>query len=360
MDAVISVDEGQNIILFNEGAEEIFGYRAEEVLGQPLELLIPPRFRRKHREHLDAFGSGEEPARRMGERGKIHGQRQDGEEFPAEASISKLEVNGERIYSVVLRDVSAQADYEDTLEREALELGRSNRELEAFASVASHDLQEPLRKIRAFGDRLRVEAGDRLEDQNRVYLERMLGAAERMSDLIGDLLAYARVTSRGSPFERVDLTALVREVTADLEIPLNESGGRIDVATLPAVEADPLQMRLLFQNLLGNALKYRREGVPPVVDVSGTIQQDPRPGVEIQVRDNGIGFDEKYRDRIFEVFQRLHGRGQYDGTGIGLAICRKIVEHHGGVISASAEPGLGATFLVTIPMPAQSRAEGRG
>jgi light-regulated signal transduction histidine kinase (bacteriophytochrome) len=292
----------------------------------------------------------------MGQRGTIHGRRKNGEEFPAEASISKLQIDGRWTYSVVLRDVTDQARREETMARQTVELERSNRELEAFASVASHDLQEPLRKIRAFGDRLRAGIAEDLDDENRTHLDRMLSAAARMSELIGDLLSFARVTTRGHPFELVNLNEVIREVVGDLEVALNESGGSIEVGALPAIEADPTQMRLLMQNLIGNALKYRRENVPPMVKVTGTFHPGPRPALVIEVQDNGIGFDEKYRERIFEVFQRLHGRGQYDGTGMGLAICKRIVERHGGAISARATPGIGATFLVNLPATARSGA----
>lgn len=236
----------------------------------------------------------------------------------------------------------------------------SNQELEQFAYVASHDLQEPLRKIQAFGDRLKVKAGPQLGDDARDYLDRMQNAAGRMQTLINDLLAFSRVTSKAQPFVPVDLNRVARDVLADLETRIEQSGGRVVLGPLPTIDADPLQMRQLFQNLIGNALKFHRPGVPPLVRVTAeqtTMEPPPtqpalgpRPYVRLSVADNGIGFDPKYLDRIFNVFQRLHGRGQYEGSGVGLAICRKIVDRHAGVITAASTPGEGATFVVLLPL----------
>jgi signal transduction histidine kinase/DNA-binding response OmpR family regulator len=233
----------------------------------------------------------------------------------------------------------------------ATELQRSNRELEQFASVASHDLQEPLRKIQAFGDRLHARCSAQLSEQGRDYLERMRAAAARMSKLINDLLVFARVTTRAQPFVEVDLDHEARHVVSDLEGRLQQTGGRIEIGSLPTLQADLTQIRQLMQNLIGNALKFHRSDEPPIVWVQGRLVPDANGKrlCEITVRDNGIGFDEKYRDRIFQLFERLHGRDEYEGTGIGLAICRKIVERHGGTITAQSAPEQGATFTVLLP-----------
>lgn len=241
----------------------------------------------------------------------------------------------------------------------ALDLQRSNRELEQFAAVASHDLQEPLRKIQAFGDRLLNQNREQLGDKGRDYLDRMLASAGRMRRLIDELLDYSRVTTQGKPFSMVDLAALVREVIGDLEGQLQRTGGSVELGELPRISADPAQMRRLFQNLISNALKFHRPNTPPLVQV--TSRQIPVPPAagsneptnllcELVVSDNGIGFDEKYSQRIFELFQRLHGRDEYEGTGMGLAICKKIVERHGGTITAHSSPGQGSRFVVTLPV----------
>lgn len=237
-------------------------------------------------------------------------------------------------------------------------LMRSNRELEQFASVASHDLQEPLRKIQAFGDRLQDRFGDQLTDQGKDYLGRILSSASRMRRLIDDLLSFSRVASKAQPFVLTDLGTLLAEVVSDLEGRLQQTEGRVEVGALPALEADPMQMQQLFQNLIANGLKFNRPGVPPVVRVQGhvttnTVNREgygPVRMVELTVQDNGIGFEEIYLDRIFNVFQRLHGRNEYEGTGMGLAICRKIVERHGGTITAKSNLGEGATFVVHLPL----------
>jgi PAS domain S-box-containing protein len=243
---------------------------------------------------------------------------------------------------------------QETLQRQ--ELARSNEELQQFAFVASHDLQEPLRKIKTFGDRLKVTYGDILTPQGQDYLERMQNAASRMQTLIEDLLTLSRVTSRGEPFISVNLTHIVQEVISDLEIRIQQTGAVVEVQDLPTIDADPLQMRQLLQNLIGNALKFHRPETPPIVKVysqdlhSQSNQVASGEYFQLIIEDNGIGFEEKYLQRIFNVFQRLHGRSQYEGTGIGLAICKKIVERHHGSITASSQLGQGATFIVTLPI----------
>jgi PAS domain S-box-containing protein len=244
----------------------------------------------------------------------------------------------------------------------AVELGRSNEDLEKFAYVASHDLQEPLRKIQAFGDRLAKRYRDALGPDGQEYVDRMKAAAARMRTLIDDLLAFSRVTTKAQGFHPVDLSAVARDVVSDLDASIAQNDGTVDVGPLPTVGADPTQMRQLVQNLIGNALKFHRPGVPPVVTVRAVpwvslpLDSDPlRPpgdGYRITVADNGIGFDPAYAERVFEVFQRLHGRGEYEGTGIGLAICRKIVQRHGGTIVAHGRPGEGATFIIDLPAAA--------
>jgi len=241
----------------------------------------------------------------------------------------------------------------------AKKLERSNKELQEFASVASHDLQEPLRKIQAFSDRLRNRCAAALDDQGCEYLDRIQNAAARMQTLINDLLTYARVASKAQPFVTTDLVSITREVVSDLEARIEQVNGRVVVGELPKLEADPLQVRQLMQNLIGNSLKYNRPDVPPVVSIyshhliegpSKTQSAASGPYCQILVEDNGIGFDEIYSEKIFAIFQRLHGRTEYEGTGVGLAVCRKIVERHGGTITARSTLGQGSTFTVTLPL----------
>ena len=247
-------------------------------------------------------------------------------------------------------EVAERARAERALERTNRALAQSNRELRDFAYAASHDLQEPLRKISSFSDLLISEYSSVLQESGREYLERMQDAALRMSRLIQDLLAFSRVKTRGQPFERLDLNDIVADVIDDLEVAIQESRGEIDVGDLPMIDGDPMQLRQLFQNLISNGLKFHRPDAPPHITVKAELGSAHSDDVcRIEVRDNGIGFDRKYLDRIFSPFQRLHGSSEYPGTGIGLAICRRIVERHHGDITAESAPGEGAAFIVVLP-----------
>jgi PAS domain S-box-containing protein len=251
----------------------------------------------------------------------------------------------------ISRDITGLKEADEKLRTYAARLERSNRDLQDFAYVASHDLQEPLRKVQAFGDRLKAKYNDVLDDTGRDYLKRMFDAAGRMQTLINDLLSYSRVTTKAQPFAAVDLDKILREVLSDLEVRIEQTHGRMEVSPLGTIDADALQMRQLFQNLIGNALKFHKEGESPVIRIQGRPPNDASlPRLEITIADNGIGFDQKYADRIFVIFQRLHGRSQYEGTGVGLAVCKKIVERHGGVITAESKPGEGATFTILLPV----------
>ncbi len=255
--------------------------------------------------------------------------------------------NTPRIILLAIEDITARRMTDLRLAEQRAELQRSNAALDEFASVASHDLQEPLRKILSFGERLNMSAGPGIEGESRRHLERMLDAAARMRTLINDLLAYSQVSTRAQRFIPTDLGRIAREVIGDLETAIADEGGRVEVGELPVIEADPLLMRQLLQNLVGNAIKYRKKDEPPVVRLSGT--QAGNRYWRIMVADNGIGFNELYAEKIFKMFERLHGKGEYKGSGIGLAICRKIAERHGGTIAATSAMGKGATFTITLP-----------
>lgn len=253
-----------------------------------------------------------------------------------------------RVILVAIEDVTVRRITEWRLLEQRVELERSNAALNEFASVASHDLQEPLRKILSFGERLELSASPALDDTAKEHLSRMMGAALRMRTLINDLLLYSQVSTRIQAFAPTDLSGVARDVLADLETTVSDAGAHVEVGALPVIDADSLQMRQLFQNLLGNAVKYRRPDVQSLIRVSAE-----RPDAQhciITIADNGIGFHQDHADRIFRMFERLHGRGQYDGSGIGLAICRKIVERHRGTIAAASNAGQGATFTVTLPV----------
>jgi signal transduction histidine kinase len=236
---------------------------------------------------------------------------------------------------------------EDQVQVRTAELERSAEELTNFAYIASHDLQEPLRKIIAFGDRLSAKFDSVLNDTGRDYIERMQKSAIRMKGLIDDLLHFSRVTIRSTPFQEIDLNAVISEVLSDLEVQIERTKGRVEVDTLPRIEGGKFQMRQLFQNLISNGLKYHCEDVAPVIKIKYAGSDNGFE--EIYIEDNGKGFDEKHLERIFRPFERLHGHSEYGGTGMGLAICHKIVEHHKGKITAKSQPNQGATFIVKLP-----------
>ena len=263
--------------------------------------------------------------------------------FLLNASEIVLPASSERRILLAMEDVTERRRADE-------EIAERTRELERYATVASHDLQEPLRKIRTFGALLVEECADTLSESGRDYVARMSGAAARMQALIDDLLTLARTSTSATRTARIEIRAVVREALADLEVALAESGGAVELGDLPAVYADPVQMRQLFQNLLANAVKFRRPGVPPRIMVSA--RSAGSASVEVVVRDNGIGFEERHAEQIFGPFQRLHARHEYGGNGIGLAVCRRIVERHRGAIRAHSIVGEGSTFVVTLPTAA--------
>ena len=254
------------------------------------------------------------------------------------------------------QDISDAEHHAQRMQEYTEKLERSNRELQEFAYVASHDLQEPLRKITAFGDRLQSRYAETLPPEGHLFIDRMQSAARRMSRLIGDLLSYSRVTSNPHPFRRVDLAIILADVQADMQIAIEESGVRFDVGPLPTIDADATQIGQLLQNIFANAIKFRKADAPPVITIRSTQHtvasdnEETTAFVTLTISDNGIGFDNAYKQQIFKIFQRLHGRMEYEGTGIGLATCRKIVERHHGTIDACGVLGEGVTMTITLPV----------
>ena len=343
-DALFVIDADARIRVVNGAVTHLLGFKDADLLGRSIDTLEVTQGEQTISRTLKDL------ARKSAIRDQERLLRQKNSDEPVAVSISISPVADGDVQQgavVIARDIrerkEAEAEIHDAIRR----LEQSNRELEDFAYVASHDLQEPLRKIQAFGDRLQAKYKAELPEQAQDYIGRMQSAAKRMQVLINDLLAFSRVTTKAQPFVPVDLDHVAREVAHDLEIRTHEVGAHVEIGALPSLDADPLQMRQLLQNLISNALKFRREGVPPLVTVNGGVDGDR---AQIVVVDNGIGFEEKYAERIFTMFERLHGRGTYEGTGIGLAICRKIVERHGGEIVAHSAPGVGSTFTVTLPV----------
>jgi len=339
---------------WNPAAEGIFGYRFDEIKGELPFGIITPESSRAH--VADVF-------RRLAEGGEdvdVIGENitKDGRRITCVWNNTSMRDREGKFIGVIsmCQDVTVQKRDEERLRVYASALAQNNRELQDFAFVASHDLQEPLRKIAAFGDRLRDSAAGVLGDESLDYLGRMQNAAQRMQTLINDLLDFSRVATRAQPFVSTDLNVIAKEVMSDLETRIEQTLGRVEIGQLPTLEADPVQMRQLLQNLIANALKFHRRDVGPIVRVSA-IRLPASAGspmnqecVQILVEDNGIGFDVKFIDRIFTPFQRLHARHEFEGTGMGLAICRKISERHHGAITATSNPGQGSTFIVTLPL----------
>jgi PAS domain S-box-containing protein len=351
-EGIYGLDLQGRINFVNPAAAKITGWRVEEMIGKfEYEIVLRGQ---PDTESLQKDARGEHLTDQVF-------FRRDGAAFPVEYVRTSIKEKEKLVGAVVIfKDITERKRTEEAINRKAAELARSNAELEQFAYVASHDLQEPLRKIQAFGDRLKTKCDAVNLEEGRDYLERMQGAAARMRTLINDLLTFSRVIRSSQPFVEADCNAIIKGVLSDLEVHIEQCKATIEVAQIPNIEADPMQMRQLFQNLIGNALKFQPPNHQPVVKIgaqliknpfAGTADEDPyAEQCEITVQDNGIGFDEKYLDKIFAVFQRLHGRDGYEGTGVGLAVCRRITERHGGIITAKSKPGEGATFIVTFPV----------
>ena len=359
-DAVICTDVAGRITFVNLAAERLTGWSWIEAAGRPIEecvRIVDSRTRTvvagRIEMAMEQDGTFHLPANSLL-------LRRDGTEVAIEDTVAPIRDLQGRVTGAVkvFRDVGVARSMTLHLEEVDAELARSNRELQDFATIASHDLQEPLRKIQAFGDRLEEQSAGVLDSESEDYLRRMRGAAARMQSLIDGLLEYSRITMQPDPPEPVDLGQVVAEVLVDLDERIRTTNGQVVVGPLPTLLASPLQMRQLFQNLIANALKFHPEGVAPEVHVeaselgsgAGRKRLTASTGVwQIQVRDNGIGFEEKQVDKIFAPFQRLNGRQAYEGTGMGLAICRRIVALSGGTITAHSQPGAGATFVITLP-----------
>jgi PAS domain S-box-containing protein len=351
-DAIFVRDLESRILFWSHGAEETYGWTKAEALGKVTHSFLKTQWPVPFDEHMaeltrEGRWDGElVHTRKTGSKLTVL-SRQVLQKDEAGAPIAILEINS---------DITERKRAEDEIKMYAAQLEASNRELQDFAFIASHDLQEPLRKIQAFGDQLKTEYGATIGEEGADFLNRMQNAAVRMQALIQALLNYSRVTTKTRPFTHTDLGATAREAVSNLEASIREAGGQVEIGELGTIDADPVQMVQLFQNLIGNALKFHGEEKPLVnvyglpVDADIGVGRARDRGYRILVEDNGIGFDEKYLDRIFTPFQRLHGRGVYEGTGIGLAICRKIVDRHNGSITAKSNPGKGTTFIVDLPM----------
>jgi PAS domain S-box-containing protein len=338
-------------VMFNKAGEELIGVPKADLIGKNdydfFSKADADSFVAKDRKTLEVGKLQDIPEETLQTKNKgtriLHTKK-----FPV------LNADGKPLYLMGISEDITEQKEQEKMKIYTLALETSNRELQDFVFVASHDLQEPLRKIQAFGEFLRDEFKETLGEMGQNYVERMRSAASRMQTLINDLLALTRVTTKAQPFVPIDLSNTLKGVLSDLETRIQEKKAKVEVAPLPRVEADETQMRQLFQNLIANALKFQRPGVPPEIKISASVfHKDGAslgPRCLITLEDNGIGFDNKYGEQIFKLFERLHGRDEYEGTGIGLAICRKVAERHGGSITAEGVPGKGSFFRVELPL----------
>ncbi len=353
-------DKNQKLIVVNRRYLEIYGFSSS--------VVKPGITLRELMEYSVSLGNyTKEQAE------KALAERNDPESLRKRTTIKQRLKDG-RVIAVMnepMEDGGTIATYQDITEIEfsaetmleyTQKLEHSNRELIDFAYVASHDLQEPLRKIEAFGDRLMKKYSSILPEDGKMFVERMHSAAERMRRLINDLLSYSRVTTNAKPFQLISLNDVLAEVVSDLQIRIEENLGKIESNDLPTIECDGTQIRQLLQNLIGNALKFRKADVAPVVKLHARVESNATephatPNIILEISDNGIGFDNQFNEQIFTIFQRLHSRQEYEGTGIGLATCRKIVERHGGTILADGNSGEGSKFIITIPQNQASKEQ---
>jgi PAS domain S-box-containing protein len=257
------------------------------------------------------------------------------------------DIHAQKMYEQTLKDNRELKEAQAQLQNNIQELNRSNMELQQFAFVASHDLQEPLRKIIFYSDYIKNKCTAVVDDKSKEYLNSMLEASHRMRNLITDLLSFSQVDKQTLNIKQVDLNALIKQALSDYEIIIAEKKAKINLSEMPTIEGDPIMLTRLFENILSNALKYTNEGTAPQVEISSFVKDDI---VEIRFSDNGIGFEEQFLSKIFTLFQRLHGREKYTGTGLGLAICRKIVEMHKGTITAKSKPEEGSSFYICLPL----------
>lgn len=342
-DAMVIVDKKGSIQLVNAQTEKMFGFKREDIIGKEVEILIPERFGRIHKEHRHNYSENLK-VREMGTGLELYGRKQDNSEFPIEISLSPLKTEDGILVSAAIRDITDKKEANKKLQEYALKLERSNKDLEQFAYIVSHDLREPLRTVSSYIQLLEQRYKGQLDADANEFIEFAVNGIKRMDRLIIDILKYSRVGTEDKEHLLVDFTKIIDIVIATSQENIVASKATVTAGKLPALKVNELQMVQLFQNLINNALKFRGEQ-PPRVDISAEEKKDEWL---FAVKDNGIGIDSKYSKKIFAVFQRLHSMSEYEGTGIGLAICKKIVEQHNGKIWVESEPGKGATFYFTI------------
>lgn len=349
VDGLLTFDEFGTIESFNRAAEDIFGYSAKEVIGENIKMLEPASQHDDQGSYLRNYrASGIK--RNIAEGVKISAKRKDGSIFPIDVSISEMGVGNSKKLSIIVRDITERVALEQERELFIEQLTDSNEELARFAYVCSHDLQEPLRMVRSFSERLQEHLADSLKDdaKGQKYFNFVIDGAARAQALITDILTYSSISNDTQALETVNLTSIVNTIKADLLAGNSNKKGAVTFDALPSLQGNKTQLFQLFQNLISNALKYQKPDTLPQVHIS---VEDHDSHWVFAVRDNGIGMEERHLTKIFEVFQRLHGKAKYVGTGVGLSICKKVVERHGGAIWVESEKGIGSTFYVKLLKP---------
>jgi PAS domain S-box-containing protein len=341
---MIMISADGKIVLVNAEAERLFGYAREELFGRSIDILVPAMVRTGHAMHRDAFIARPE-ARRMGIGRDLYGVRKNGTQVPVEIGLNPIQTSDGLMVLSAITDISERKRAIEALAARGAELQRSNADLEQFAYVASHDLQEPLRMVSSYTELLAEHYKGKLDEKAEKYIHYAVDGAKRMQQLVKDLLAYSRVDSQAKAPTIIKSGIVVEDVLDRLKAAIEESHARIVYDGLPAVRADTVQLAQVFQNLIGNALKFHGERTPQI-RIGAERKNDKWV---FRVEDNGIGIDMQYAERIFQMFQRLHERGRYAGSGIGLAIAKKIVERHGGRIWFDSQPQHGTTFYFTMP-----------
>lgn len=340
LDGVITIDEHDRIRSFNAACEDMFGYQASEVIGRPISLLMPDPTYTEHDRYVSEYLPIDAGAR------AVQARRKDGTAFSADLSVSAFEVDGKPHYTGIIRDITKAKQAEAARQKLLKRLTDSNTELERFAYVASHDMQEPLRMVLNFSQIIAHDYADKLDDDGREYLKIIGDSAGRMRDMVQDLLEYARLDKDSGRYDKVDLRVELAHVLENLRTLTKESQAVITYDPLPVICGNGVQLMRLMQNLIANAIKYQKPRRLPVVHVGC---EDDGDYWRISVRDNGMGIEDAFIDQIFEPFRRLHSWEGIQGSGLGLSVCRKIVESHGGRIWAVSEPDTGSTFFFTIP-----------
>jgi two-component system, LuxR family, sensor kinase FixL len=342
-DGILLFDAETNKILdANESACNLFGYSKEELVQLTIpELSSDP-------EQMFAL-LGKVIKDEFKKNPLVYIKSKSGEKIATERTVDIFYIKSKSYFFAIYRDITRQIENQEAIKRKSMELEKSNQALKDFVSIASHDLQAPLRKIVSFTSRLENERGN-IRPESMEYLERMQKTAHRMQELLDDLLLYSRTSVQTESFQNTNLEIALTHVLEDLNLPHHKFPDNIKIGFLPKIEANASQMRQLFQNLISNAIKFQKRGIPLRIEIQGKLIDNKL--WQIFVRDQGIGFDEKNLDRIFRPFERLHGVNKYEGTGMGLAICKNIVEAHGGTITAESQLGHGACFIFTLPAKA--------